>query len=134
MLANASMPTSAEGKVGGCGALANETVAVVDLFLVLINLLAKDRGRVGRVLLPSVRIPDLGVGEVLGVVAGNTGGREKSVARWDDVFSSRYGHGALDGPHDGVDRGVHAERLLDDGLAERELRQVLVLDRRQVST
>ena len=44
-----------------------------------------------------------------------------------NIFRSRYGHGRLNGTHDGVDGGMQAERLFDDGLVQRKLREVFVL-------
>lgn len=50
----------------------------------------------------------------------------------DDVWGSWDGHRGLDCAHDGVDRGVKTERLLDDILVERELAQALVSERWEV--
>lgn len=131
VLANATMSTGTEGKVRRRGALADETIAIIDLlFLFLVNLiLIANHARGQRViLLPARGLPLVGLGEVLRVGCGDTGGGEEDVVGRDDILGAGDGHGRLDGAHDGVDRGVEAESLLDDGLVERELGEILVLE------
>lgn len=52
----------------------------------------------------------------------------------DNVFGTGNRHGLLDGAHDGVDGGMKTQSFLDDGLVQRELGQIVVLQRRQVGT
>lgn len=92
VLANATMTASTEGKVGGCGTLADETVAVIDLLLFLLVGLGNSRG-VGGVDLPSVRVPEIGVGEVGGIGSTDTRGGEKVVGGGNDIFGSGNSHG-----------------------------------------
>lgn len=127
------MTASAEGQVRRVGALADKTVAVIDLLVLLVVLhVADNGGREGRVLLPTVGLPKLGLGEV-GLVGGrDTGGGEQDVVGRDDVLGSGDGHGGLDGAHNGVDGGVQAEGLLDNGTVEGKLGQILVGERGQV--
>lgn len=127
------MTAGAEGQVGRRGTLADQTVTVINLLLVLGILAANLRG-VGRVGLPAVGVPDLGVGEVGGIGSRDSGGGEKGVAGGDNELGAGDGHGRLDGAHDGVDGSVQAEGLLDDGLVEGQLCEVLVLQGRQIGT
>lgn len=56
------------------------------------------------------------------------------MAGGDDIFGTRNSHGLLDGAHDGVDGGVQAESLLDDGGVKGQLGEILKLERGEVGT
>lgn len=132
MFSNAAVTTSAEGEVRRGRTLADEAVAVVDLLLIIVAV-AGDSGSVRGVGLPSVRIPLVGIGEVRRVGSADTGSGEKVVRGGNDILRSGNGHGRLHGAQDGVNRGVQAEGLLDNGLVQGELGEILVLQRREVS-
>lgn len=124
LLTNTSVTTSTKGKVWRGGTLGDDTVTVVNLLLFLIR--AHKCGSIGRTRQPTVGIPLHGVGEVSRVGSTDNGGSQEVVGRRNDVFGSRNRHRRLDGTEDRVDGGVEAESLLDDGLVEGKLGEVLV--------
>lgn len=125
------MSTSAKGKIRRCSALGNETVAVVELLLVLFRA-NNGCGRIGVAGFPAVGIPGVGVGEVGGVGGGDNGGGKEGVGVGDDPVTSGNRHGRLDLTHDTVNGSVQTEGFLDDVGVERELGQVLVRERREI--
>lgn len=132
LLANTPVPSGAEGKVGRGCSLADQAVTVVNLLLFLLLVANDTRGERG-VLLPPVGLPEIGLGEVLRVGSTDTGGGKEDVVGRDDILGSGDGHRAFDGAHNGVDRGVQTEGLLDDGLVKRELGEIFVLKRGEIS-
>lgn len=131
MLTDAAVTTGAEGEVRRSGTLANQAVAVVDLFIVGIFGASKS-GSDRRIGVPAVGVPLLGLGEVNGIGARDTGGGEEGVASGNDKLGTGDGHGRCDGAHDGVNGGVQAKSLLDNGLVEGQLGEVFVGQGRKV--
>ena len=127
------MATSTKGEVRGGGALADQAVAIVDLLL-LLGGVADNRRSVGGVGAPSVRVPSLRLREVLRVRRADARGSEEGVRGRDDELGAGNGHGLLDCAHDGVNGGVEAKGLLDDGLVERQLAESFVGQRGEVFT
>ena len=115
MLANTPVAAGAERQVRRARALADQTVAVINLFLLFAGV-ADDGGCVGGVVFPAVRVPLLRVGEEGRVSGAHTRSGEKSVRRRNDIFGAGDRHRLLDGAEDRVDRGVKAQCLLDDGV------------------
>jgi hypothetical protein len=132
VLTNTSVTTGTEGQVRRGRTLADETVTIVDLLLILAT--SSHSGEVGRIDLPSVGVPLIGVGEISSIGSADTRGSHDSVRSRDDVLGSGDLHGRLDGAHDGVNRGVEAESLLDDGLVKGQLGEVIVGQGREIGT
>lgn len=130
MLANASVTAGTKGKVRRSRTLADNTIAIVDLLFLLV--ISGHQGSVGRARQPAVRIPLIRVGEVGRVGATDARSSEKDVRRGNDIFGTGDGHRLLDLAHDGVDRGVQAESLLDNSLVQGQLGEILVLEGRQI--
>lgn len=117
------MATTAERKVCALSASGGAAVAVAVVyhlaFVVFFN----------RAVIPAVRVPGGGVGEVLLAVCGDAWGCEDDMAGGDDPGGVGNGEGLFDKAHDRVDCVVHAEGIFDDAgvqgqfvqVAEREL-------------
>ncbi len=102
LLADAPMSSGTEGQVRGTSSLAHQTVAVVDLLFFLRFVLDDGWGQ-GRVLFPSVGVPQIRLREVVRVLARNTRCGEEGVGGGNDILGTRNGHGLLDGAQDGMD-------------------------------
>jgi len=121
------MSTSAEGKVRRAGTLGHQTVTVISL-LIVFNIGSHDRLEAGVFLtglgVPTMRLPQAGLGEVLGRLGGNTGGGKENVGSRDNVGSSLNRHRRLDGTHDAVNRAVQTQSLLDNLRVEGQAREI----------
>lgn len=121
------MTAGAKGQVRRRGTLADHTVAVV--LVLLLHLAHLDTGCTG---IPAVGVPLERLGEVLLHPRSDTSGGEKGVGCWDDEVGVGDGHRRLDLAEDRVDGSVEAEGLLEDGLVQCELADVLVGQGREV--
>jgi hypothetical protein len=83
---------------------------------------------VGRVLIPTVRLPLHGFREVLGNTAGDTGGGEKYVRSRDDPVGTFDGQRVLDHAHNAVNGSVDAESLFDNLSVQRKAAEVLIVE------
>ena len=131
LLADAAMSASAERQVWRCGALADNTVAIVLGLLddTLLDVLGCQADvLLGRVRVPAVRLPLQRLGEVLGGTAGDTRGGEEDVRCGNDPVGALDGERVLDNTHDAVNGGVDAESLLDDLSVQRKAAEVLVVE------
>lgn len=130
LLTDATMAAGAEWKVRAVGALADQTVTVVNLFNLLI--LGIDLGRC--VLVPAVGVPLQRVREEFLGSGCDTRGREDVVAGGNNVRSSLHRHGVLDGADNGVNWGVNTEGLLDHLGMQVQLLEALIGKRGEIGT
>lgn len=131
LLADATMPAGTERQVWRCGALADNTVAIVLGLLddTLLDVLGCQANvLLGRVRVPAVRLPLQRFGEVLGGTTGDTGRGEEDVGCGDDPVGPLDGERVLDNAHDAVNGGVDAESLLDNLSVQRKAAEVLVVE------
>jgi len=125
------MSAGTERQVWRCGALADETVAVVlGLFGdALLDVLGSQVDvLLGRVLVPAVGFPLQWLGEVLGGTAGDTRGGEEDVRGRDDPVGALDREGVLDHAHDAVNGSVNAKSLLDNLSVQRKAAEILVVE------
>lgn len=127
------MPARSKGEVRATGAFGHKAVAIIDFFVVVVGGGGgAGRGGVeGRARVPSVGLPEVGFGEVVGEFGSDARGGEEDVGGGDPVGGVCHGHWGGHFAHDGVDRRVDAQGFLDDLGVEGEFLEGVVVEGRE---